>query len=189
MKKIIKFVMASAFVLGMIAMSSCSNKQELLVGKWSTTQNEFSDSEDGTVKTEYTRTIEFKNDGKLVDSWDIKVDGQKLATTEIEGTYKFNETDLDGYDNAIGIITPTYDLNTLKIDTGDVEVTDAEKATLRDTYEQTYKEINRQVNKADKKNDTTILEENYFGFIVLSLDETDLVIDENGEKVTYIKQE
>ena len=188
MRKIITLVLASAFVLGMFSMSSCSNKQELLHGKWSATQNEFEDSENGPVKHEYTRTYEFKDDGKLIDSWVIKVDGQTLATASINGTYQFHEKDLDENDKAIGMITPTYDLSTLKMEPGDVEISEADKAALLDTFEQTYKEMNRQAEKADKENESSLLQEKLYGFVVLSLDETDLVLDQNGEEVTYIKQ-
>lgn len=189
MRKIITLVLASAFVLGMFSMSSCSNKQELLHGKWSITQNEFEDVDGETMKQEFTRTFDFKDDGKLTETILIKIDGETATKIKIDGTYEFNETDLDGYDNAIGIISMNYDLNTLNFDWGDMEMSDADKAQIRDSYENLFKENNRQGDKADKKNENSLLEENFYGLIVTSLDDTDLVIYQGDQEVTYIKQE
>jgi len=117
MRSILILAIASAFAGSLIAAPipkpAKKNTAEQLIGVWKLTKS------DADPKVEYSFTIEFTKDGKLLARYDF---GDQNITQTLEGTYK---ADGDKIEYTLGTRGETLTIDKLTDD--DLAVTDPEK--------------------------------------------------------------
>lgn len=177
-------LVALTFILGMSFLNSCSNYSKLIEGDWTFSENTFEEEDGEAVKITTEFNLKLHGD-RITFGLAILQEGKEIYSYSASGKYKFEQGDFD-HSSAIGIIQPTFDLNTLDLKFDEASLSVADKAQIKDDALNFYKEFNRQVDKAQDK--SSLLENQFYGLIVLSVDETDLVLDFSGEKATFIKK-